>query len=438
MARLLLVDDNPSIHKIAETLLSSTKIELVCVESGAEALRRVQGGEHFDVALVDTAMIGMDGWTLLARLREIPATARIPIAMMAGVLDSVDPGRLESAPIQGFLKKPVELRELGARIEKLLATPVPEPVPENPAGTDTLDLTLPDEGLLVLEADDLWDEPQAVPELPPAAAAVEEESLDLEELDLESLREIPEEAPPVHAVLEESPSMEVLPMEAPASPARMEDPWSQDAWEKTPVSPLAPQEEPFLVTADELPDLGELVEAAEAPTITLDSPHHDRAASLEGHLEPELDLSLEEELDLPALAAAPAPAPEAAAPAPGHGAAYAAGGIGLAAAAGLAAFALHDGGGPAAPAPAAEPAASPVLAAPAAPAASSVPAAPAASAGFPAPSPAAFGHPLVDEILGNPAALDALARALAARLGDKALRELAWEVMPELADRLKR
>ena len=273
MARLLLVDDNPSIHKIAETLLSTTSIELVCVESGAEALRRVQGGEHFDVALVDTAMIGMDGWTLLGRLREIPATSRIPIAMMAGVLDSVDPGRLESAPIQGFLKKPVELRELGDRIEKLLAMPVPEAASADPAaGTDTLDLALPAEDLLLLEADDLWAEPPAPPAAIPVTVA-EDESLELEELDLESLREIPAEVPAVPAVLEQLPSIEILPPGEPVFPTELENPWSQDAWEKTPVAPLPLDEEPFLVTADELPDLGELVAAAEAPTVTLEASH---------------------------------------------------------------------------------------------------------------------------------------------------------------------
>jgi len=400
MPRLLLVDDNPSIHKIAETLLSMTSIELVCVESGDEAIRRVQGGEHFDVALVDTAMIGMDGWTLLARLREMPGTARIPIAMMAGVLDSVDPGRLESAPIQGFLKKPVELRELGDRIEKLLATPVPEPTSTDPSATATLDLALPVDDLLLLEADDVWDE---APLAAPLAAAVEEESLELEELDLESLREIPDEAPQVHSLLAEFPPPEAIPAEEAALPAQMENPWSQEAWEKTPAVALAQEEEePFLVTADELPDLGELVAAAEAPTVTLEGPPPTATPAIESHPEPEFDLSLEEELDF----AAPAPGLAAEVPeaASDHAAILAAGAVSLAAAAGATAFALHE-------APAAEPAAA---------------------------STAASTHPLVEALLQDPAAMEALTRALAARMGDKVLRELAWEVMPELAERLKR
>ena len=91
MPRLLLVDDNPSIHKIAETLLAASDVQLISCGSGAEAMALVDQGDQFDVALLDTSMLGMDGWALLQRLRETEATARMPVAMMAGVLDVVDP-----------------------------------------------------------------------------------------------------------------------------------------------------------------------------------------------------------------------------------------------------------------------------------------------------------------------------------------------------------
>ncbi len=425
MPRLLLVDDNPSIHKIAETLLSTTAIELVCVESGDQALRRVLDGEHFDVALVDTAMIGMDGWTLLARLREIPATARIPIAMMAGVLDSVDPGRLESAPIQGFLKKPVELRELGDRIEKLLAQPVPEPPAPQDAGTATLHLPVPAEDVLLLEADDLWEEaPVTVPAAPPAVPLPEEESLELEELDFESLREIPQEPTSAPSVLEELLSREV-PAPQEATPPPSGNPWSQEAWEKTPVAPLPAEDEDQRIDTGSLPDLGELLEAAESPTLSLETPAPEAPAAPVAEFEGGLDLTLEDELDL-------FPAAEPAQAGEGHAAALALGALGLAAVAGTAAIALHESPAPEPPAVPPTPAAAPpvTLAAPA----------PEPSP-EPAPGPAAVAvptHPLVEAILQDPAALEALARALAARLGDKVLREVAWEVMPELADRLKR
>ena len=44
---------------------------------------------------------------------------------------------------------------------------------------------------------------------------------------------------------------------------------------------------------------------------------------------------------------------------------------------------------------------------------------------------------LLQALLADPALMDALAKAVVARLGDEVLRELAWEIMPELAGRLQ-
>ena len=224
MSRLLLVDDNPSIHRIAESLLAATDVEITCVDSAAEALDRISQGERFDVALVDTAMPGMDGWTLLSRLRAQEATALMPIALMAGVLDPVDPAKLAKAPIQGFLKKLIELRELGDRVKALLNTPVVNeplalelaPVRTTGSFRNQSEAALPEfrheapdafgslpeeqEDLLLLDASDLWSEetptdpaePQAAETdlAPPAVLTLSDMHLELEELDLDSLQDL--------------------------------------------------------------------------------------------------------------------------------------------------------------------------------------------------------------------------------------------------------
>jgi hypothetical protein len=40
-------------------------------------------------------------------------------------------------------------------------------------------------------------------------------------------------------------------------------------------------------------------------------------------------------------------------------------------------------------------------------------------------------------LLADPVLMDRLVQALVARMGDQVLREIAWEVMPDLADRLR-
>jgi len=465
MSRLLLVDDNPSIHRIAESLLAPTDVELTCVDSAAEALDRIARGERFDVALVDTAMPGMDGWTLLSRLRAMEETASMPIALMAGVLDPVDPAKLAKAPIQGFLKKPIELRELGDRVKALLATPVPvgpspfstvpatpaqdlikraeaalpefrpepvvvpvvdAPVVEQPAGLTDLDLDLPEhddlsehdvrpvheEDLLVLTAEDLWPE-EIVPTLP-AAPVLPDVHLELEELDLESLQDLTGEPLP-----EEAPISELLPEPAPMLAS---------------VSVLTVEED-HLVTLSGLEDLETLPsdfdfppshEAAEA-ALPESAPHEPAAHEPAAH-EPaarevtEPDHSLDH---LPAAASL----------------------LGIAGVAAVAGLALHEASPEAAqevhePTPVnLEPDVPQVIPEPAqAPAAGGqVPAVP----GHPAP---ASVEPLTTEqaravvqaLLADPLLVDALVKAVVARMGDQVLREIAWEVMPDLAGRLQR
>ncbi len=408
MPRLLLVDDNPSIHRIAESLLAPTDVELVCVDSAAEALDRIGRGERFDVALVDTAMPGMDGWTLLGRLRAMEETAQMPIALMAGVLDPVDPAKLARAPIQGFLKKPIELRELGDRVKALLVTPVPvgpspfstvpatpardlvkraeaglpefrpEPEPEfapepadSPAEVALAAVPQPEaeEDLLLLTAEDLWPEEVApsVPEPEAPVSLVPDMRLELEELDLDSLQDLTE------APLAGAEPVFVVPMPEPVP---------------TIESMTLPEEDEHLVTLSGLEDLDTLPSDFQFPPL------------------PELE---------PVSFAAP---------------------VAAAVMVGTAAVGLVVVTEPAYTEPEPEPTAAPL--------GEGAVAAPAASGQSPAvpgqvgPVTPEQAQALLQALVADPVLVDALVKAVVARMGDQVIREIAWEVMPDLAGRLQR
>lgn len=514
MPRLLLVDDNPSIHKIAETLLATTPIELVCVDSAAAALDKVGKGEHFDVALVDTSMADMDGWELLGKLRELPATARMPIAMMAGVLDTVDPDRIKEAPIQGFFKKPVELRELGDRITKLLETPVmiPEPPPPPPREASPF-ATMPavriDElpefrkkaeavsesldDVLELTEEDLYPEPAAA--VPTEAET--EESLDLEELDLESLRGLSvEPAAPAPAPMAAYQPFEEVPAPTPESillPAEQLDAIS--TLDRLPALPEAvtaesvPEAE-LEIAGVELPDLGparedlleisslshlpefeelettEQAPAMEIPLAALLEESREEAAFIPPlpPLEESLDWSDDSESML-AVVESPAPVSQAeaaeAVAAPEEELDLLDVSISeVSVGAGVEAPTLQlDVEENVAQLPAVEEKTDvfelPEVVVPPIPIFTQAPVEPmvpepvVASAPEPvamlepAPSPLAplsssTSKELLDAMMADPALMDALAKAVVARLGDQVLREIAWEVIPELAERLPR
>ena len=472
MPRLLLVDDNPSIHRIAESLLAPTDVELVCVASAAEALDRIERGERFDVALIDTAMPGMDGWTLLSRFRDMEETVRMPIALMAGVLDPVDPSKLAKAPIQGFLKKPIELRELGDRVKALLATPVvvspspfstmpaipvkdllkrdeetlpefrPEPA-EAPAGPVDLDLkqpSEPEEDLILLTAEDMWPEEPSpiVTEPAPLVPVVHDVHLELEELDLESLQDLAGES---------------LSDTGPASDLQ---PGTSSEFEP---------EEILTVEEDNILTLSGLEELETIPADFIDmsySPAPEPMAELEDSLyspAPEPVAELGDSLYSPV----PEPVAE-----PDDSFAH------LPEAATLLGMDRIDEGAELVtlafvdeveefPPVIQEPA--PVVPEPATVIQEISPAAPepdfdlemeefAIESAAGGQVPAALGHDMVTSVaqspvtteqaravvqamLADPVLVDALVKAVVARMGDQVLREIAWEVMPDLAGRLQ-
>ncbi len=77
--RLLIVDDDPSIHELVQAMLAGTSWETDSASDGDEALARLQT-HSFDVLLTDILMPGMDGLTLLGQLRG--RHPHIPVVMM--------------------------------------------------------------------------------------------------------------------------------------------------------------------------------------------------------------------------------------------------------------------------------------------------------------------------------------------------------------------
>jgi CheY-like chemotaxis protein len=487
MPRLLLVDDNQRIHQIVETLLTATDIELTCASSGAEALEKVAESGPFDVALLDTTMQGMDGWELLAALRRDPASARMPIAMMAGVLDAVDPEMVEKAPIQGFLKKPVELRDLADRVRILLDTPVELPEPELPAEPAPTFETQPyfklsdhplpgTSDLLLLEPGDLMLEEEAAPEsesspepepepIPATEAEPAMESLDLEELDLESLKglnmEPMGEAMPVPEFLGEAPTVEnvvevpdfgpeddfggntldlgVVTDELPDLGANLEfgeeaSAPALPALEPEPESDPAMRFEPATSLPDDWSDDSEsLLGMTEEPawmerTTPVQLPEPPAPSPMESHSDFDSDVFREQDVNPLPLTGYLPELPEAitqVAPLePIHS------------------ELLPDASTSREIEALPEPAHSPEPEPEHVPEPTHVPEPEHVPQPEPVPEPAPAGStPAADPLavlLSDPVLMDRLAKAVASRLGDQVLREIAWEIMPELADRHNR
>src|SRR5580765_7672611 len=97
---ILVVDDDPAIHRFARAVLEAAGFSVTAVRDGAEALAALPSVRP-DLILLDLMMPVMDGWGVLAELRDRPAPPVIVLSEVA------DPRRALAEGAAACLGKPV-------------------------------------------------------------------------------------------------------------------------------------------------------------------------------------------------------------------------------------------------------------------------------------------------------------------------------------------
>ncbi|NWF09389.1 EAL domain-containing response regulator [Pseudomonas salomonii] len=118
-ATLLIVDDEPQVRKLLETLLQHEGYQTLTASSGEEALQLV-AQQPPDLILLDIMMPGMDGYEVASQLKGNAATANIPIIMLTALSESEARISGLETGAEEFLSKPVEHIELWLRVRNLL------------------------------------------------------------------------------------------------------------------------------------------------------------------------------------------------------------------------------------------------------------------------------------------------------------------------------
>ncbi|GIX48592.1 MAG: hypothetical protein KatS3mg131_2803 [Candidatus Tectimicrobiota bacterium] len=118
-AKILIVDDEPFNVDLLEQLLEELGYETVSACNGQEALEKVAAAAP-DLLLLDVMMPGLDGFAVCRRLKDNEETRLIPIVMMTALGSVEDRIRGIEAGADDFLTKPVDERELLARIRTTL------------------------------------------------------------------------------------------------------------------------------------------------------------------------------------------------------------------------------------------------------------------------------------------------------------------------------
>lgn len=124
---VMVVDDSVTMRAIADLVFRKTEFELVTASSAVEALMRLPALTP-ELIILDAEMPGVDGYALAKRLREMPATAEVPVLLM--VTDAgPDAVRLGDTDIDGYVIKPFTSAEMLDPVRMLTGAEVRRDVP---------------------------------------------------------------------------------------------------------------------------------------------------------------------------------------------------------------------------------------------------------------------------------------------------------------------
>ena len=115
--KLLLVEDNHELALWLGKVLREEQFDLDCVADGESAVRRL-AQSRYDLLLLDLKLPGIDGRSVLRRMRREGDDTPVLVLTASGSLD-VKVESLETGA-DDYLVKPFEVRELVARIKALI------------------------------------------------------------------------------------------------------------------------------------------------------------------------------------------------------------------------------------------------------------------------------------------------------------------------------
>jgi two-component system OmpR family response regulator len=153
--RILVADDDSDVVQLLAVSLKFVGFDVDTAADGSEALSRAREARP-DAVLLELAMSGMDGLTVLERLRE--AGVEAPILFVTGCDAMEDKIRALTAGADDYITKPFHIEEVVARLKVVLRR-------TNPAGEEEAnrrarrlsyaDLVLDENSQEVWKADDL-------------------------------------------------------------------------------------------------------------------------------------------------------------------------------------------------------------------------------------------------------------------------------------------
>jgi signal transduction histidine kinase/ActR/RegA family two-component response regulator len=122
--RVLVIDDEPDMRSALSLLLEQRGARVVALDSGSGVEAALEAHRP-DVLVLDISMPAEDGYSLIRRVRKLPASAggNVPAISLTAHARSEDRTRAFSAGFQRHLPKPIDVPSLVTAIQELCQAP---------------------------------------------------------------------------------------------------------------------------------------------------------------------------------------------------------------------------------------------------------------------------------------------------------------------------
>jgi len=100
-------DDRRSIFAVS-ALLERLNVQVLSAERGKDGIELLERTPDVDLVLVDIMMPGMDGYTTMRAMRELPSGGHVPLVACTAKADATERQRCIDAGASAYLPKPID------------------------------------------------------------------------------------------------------------------------------------------------------------------------------------------------------------------------------------------------------------------------------------------------------------------------------------------
>jgi len=122
MSLILIVEDNEKNLKLVRDVLQVKGYQTIEARNGEDGVKLARERTP-DLVLMDIQLPGMSGIDALKALRADAATARLPVVAITASVMQQDRQQIVSAGFDGFIEKPVNLKNLLETVQGALKEP---------------------------------------------------------------------------------------------------------------------------------------------------------------------------------------------------------------------------------------------------------------------------------------------------------------------------